>query len=87
MIRHIINYVLGLAILFAVSSCSTFQGRCGSHAGPYAGEDSPSLGYLEHRGRQYEVRDLMDPDYRAENDDKFIQNFKIDTTLADLSTD
>ena len=36
----------------------------------------PSLGYLEHRGRTHELRDLMDPDYRAASSDRFAREFE-----------
>jgi hypothetical protein len=35
----------------------------------------PSLGYLEHRGQPYELRDLMDPRYRIESSDRFAREF------------
>ncbi len=34
-----------------------------------------SLGVLEHRGRRYELRDLLDPAYRAASEDPFSRDF------------
>ena len=85
MSRFAIHFLFGLGIFFAIGGCSAFHGRCVSDAGLNTDESQPSLGYLEHRGRRYEVRDLMDPRYRADNDDPFIRNFAPRTILADRS--
>lgn len=34
-----------------------------------------SLGVLEHRGTRYELRDLLDPAYRATSEDPFPRDF------------
>ncbi len=34
-----------------------------------------SLGVLEHRGTRYELRDLLDPAYRATSEDPFARDF------------
>jgi len=40
------------------------------------------LGYLEHRGRQYAVEDLLDAEMRAKSDDPFVRSFTPDTTYV-----
>ena len=37
----------------------------------YDADGVPRVGYLEHRGRQHDVRDLLDPGYRAASEDAF----------------
>jgi hypothetical protein len=46
--------------------------------------DRPPLGVLEHRGRFYDLRDLMNPDYRAASTDPFVRDFSPDTVLAGM---
>src|SRR5688500_12080816 len=41
-----------------------------------------ALGSLEHRGRQYSLRDLMDPAFRAASSDNFVRNFDPDITYV-----
>jgi hypothetical protein len=43
----------------------------------------PSAGFLQHRGRQYLVRDLLDPHYRAQSRDPFVENFDPEACFAD----
>jgi hypothetical protein len=45
--------------------------------------ERPSLGSLEHRGERHELRDLLDPAYRAGGADDFVRRFNPDTALAD----
>ncbi len=45
-------------------------------------KQQPSLGYMEHRGRQYDLRDLMDPAYRASSKDDFARHFNPDTAFV-----
>lgn len=42
-----------------------------------------ALGFVEHQGRRYDLRNLMDPAYRAASDDLFVRNFSPETALAD----
>jgi hypothetical protein len=39
---------------------------------------------LLHRGRFYDVADLMDPAFRAESDDPFVRSFNPDQAIADV---
>jgi hypothetical protein len=43
---------------------------------------APSLGYVEHRGQPYQIRDLMDPQYRAESSDRFARDFQPDIAFV-----
>lgn len=72
LIRRIALVVLPAASL-ALAGC-----QVASTAQP----KSPSLGYLEHRGRTHELRDLMDPAYRAASDDRFAREFEPGTHFA-----
>ncbi len=42
----------------------------------------PSLGMLLHRGRCYDIRDLMDPEYRAASNDDFVRDFDSDRMIT-----
>ena len=64
-------------------------GACSSVEWPMAGgqgqtlQRAPALlGFVEHQGRRYELRDLMDPAYRAASDDPFVRGFTPETALA-----
>jgi len=48
---------------------------------------TPSVGYVEHRGRPYELRDLMNPQYRAESSDSFVRDFQPQFTYVQRITD
>ncbi|UCD27874.1 MAG: hypothetical protein JSV03_12320 [Planctomycetota bacterium] len=87
MIRHTIYFSFLITVMVGVGSCSTLQHPSDSSAGFFTAEGLPSLGYLEHRGRRYEVRDLMDPEYRADSEDDFVRKFNPDAMLADFSPD
>ncbi len=43
----------------------------------------PSLGRLRHRGLMYDLRDLMNPVFRAGSADAFIREFDMTTAIAD----
>jgi len=48
----------------------------------HASEKRASLGDVEHRGRKHAIRDLMDPAYRAANNDGFARRFNPQTAFA-----
>lgn len=60
----------------AVTGCQQYDSLAPRRGGA-------AMGYLDHRGRQYQVRDLLDADYRAGSSDPFIRNFDPDTCFAD----
>ena len=69
------------AFLIAAVVASAWAAGCASQPQP-APIDPSNLGYLEHRGQRHELRDLMDPEYRAASDDPFVNNFNADTNMA-----
>ncbi len=43
----------------------------------------PSLGHLRHRGLMYDLRDLVNPQFRADNADAFLRFFNPMRAIAD----
>ncbi|MHC4444251.1 MAG: hypothetical protein ACYTF1_16340 [Planctomycetota bacterium] len=80
-------WFLVVAALVTIAGCSAVRYRSTCPNSAVMDHDRPSLGYLDHRGRQYEIRDLMNPAYRAASDDEFVRKFNIKTTLADFWAD
>ena len=69
---------VGLALLVALA---TWVGSCSQRAprpwvAGVAADDAkkPLVGYLGHRGRLYRIEDVLDPTFRAESDDPFLQD-------------
>ncbi len=68
-----------IALIALPAASLVFAGCQGAPRGQSKGV---SLGYLEHRGRTHQLRDLMDPDYRAASDDPFACQFEPRTHFA-----
>jgi hypothetical protein len=49
---------------------------------PSRDHSNDKLGFLEHRGKRYWVKDLMNPAYRAANNDSFVKLFEQDEKFA-----
>jgi len=77
--------VLAIAALAVLAGCSMLPK---SSQRPARGirESAPSLGYLEHRGQTYPLRDLLDPRFRAQSRDPFARDFDPAHHIADLAT-
>lgn len=70
----------GVAALAAGSSLFSLTGCATTPAC-----NAPSLGELEHRGKRYALRELMDQNYHDVGKDPFRRNFNPDTMWADRS--
>ncbi len=72
--------------LFVVAAILTLSGcQPWNRLAPQS--QAPSMGYLQHRGTQHAVRDLLDPTYRAASQDSFVQKFDPHTCFADLQAE
>ena len=72
--RSMAYFVVGAAVLFMPVGCGNLE-FIGPELVLTRKHGGPSLGYLKHRGRLYDIRNLMDPEYRATSDDEFVRSF------------
>jgi hypothetical protein len=82
--RHLAPLV-GFGVL--ASSCAaptkrTFEAQTPLRLFDDAGR--PNIGSLEHRGRRYDLRTLMDPAARRDGDSDFLRNFNLQDMYAGL---
>lgn len=71
------------AVTLLLVGCASLQPPPMAQCGFQDAQGRPQVGYLEHRGRRHDVRDLLDPACRAASDDDFVQSFDPKSALAD----
>jgi hypothetical protein len=75
-------------VLLVCGSATLLIGGCAQAVRPVRDAQAavrparPPLGVVEHRGRRHELRDLLDPAYRAASDDEYVRDFDPDRALA-----
>ena len=79
----------GKQLMVSLFTCLLVAGGCAISRqgppmaqGPAAVSKAVSLGYIVHRERQHEVRDLMSDAYRETSDDPFVRDFDPQTVFA-----
>lgn len=78
--------VLGfVAIFVGLANCSSEMTPSAVDPTPAVEARRPSVGALMHQGRMYDLRDLMNADYRAASDDEFVKDFNPNSTYAETA--
>ena len=86
--RHICRILMAVATTVGVVGCSAGRGPFPPAAAPdFNMPARPSVGCLQHRDTKPDLRDLMDPTYRAASNDNFVRAFDPNTATAVLAPD
>jgi hypothetical protein len=83
MLRSRTRLIFGALSCLGLGACSSIERPAAQSPGQALQKAPSALGYVEHRGRRYDLRNLMDPAYRAASDDPFVRGFSPETALAD----
>lgn len=68
----------GIVLLTGITGCTESRHSSGT-TNP---AEIRSIGCVMHRGKYHDIKDLLNPTYRAESDDPFVKSFAPDHAVA-----
>ncbi len=86
MSRHIHRILMAVAMTVGIVGCTAGGGPSPAAGHSFSAPARPSVGYLQHRDSKHQLRDLMDPTYRAASSDEFARRFTPDTAIATIAS-